>query len=90
MEKMSHELLPCPFCGGEAEERVKGRGTSDPKYYVRCAECGCRTGETVCSPAHIRTWNRRVTDAKDDPGEDFYREQQQAAWERYCKEMEEV
>lgn len=87
-------LLPCPFCGGEAEEKVKGKGTANPKYYVRCKKCGCRTPETVCDPDHIYTWNERdytfLDELKDNPGEDFYREQQKAAWDRYWEEIGEA
>lgn len=56
-------LLPCPFCGGEAEEKRTGRAP-DWKHKVVCKSCGCRTGETVASPLHIRAWNRR--EGRDD------------------------
>ena len=53
------KIKSCPFCGGEAEEKRTGHAP-DWKYKVVCTRCGCRTGETVCSPSHIRTWNTRA------------------------------
>jgi len=54
------ELKPCPFCGGEAEERITAKNTADPKYMIACKECGCKTPTTVCSPTHKVKWNTRV------------------------------
>lgn len=51
------KLLPCPFCGGEAEfERI---GTARFSTIVTCQDCGCtlETGETF---NHGKTWNTRV------------------------------
>lgn len=57
---MSEKLLPCPFCGGEAEEVITAKNTSDPKHRIRCTKCRCQTSETVASPEHIRKWNTRA------------------------------
>ena len=50
-------LLPCPFCGGEAE--VERMGTQRQSHIVTCTECGCRleTGET--EGFHNQQWNTR-------------------------------
>lgn len=51
------ELLPCPFCGGEAEfERIGDRRQST---IIACLECGCRleSGETF---SHGGAWNTRA------------------------------
>lgn len=52
-------IKPCPFCGGEAVEKRTGHAP-DYKHKVVCTICGCRTGETVAPPTHIRIWNRRA------------------------------
>jgi Lar family restriction alleviation protein len=54
---MSIELLPCPFCGGEAEiERV---GDHHRSTIYTCTECGAslETGEEW---GHGRRWNERA------------------------------
>jgi Lar family restriction alleviation protein len=38
----NEKLLPCPFCGGEAE-LVKRTLYLDHGYYVKCKECHCRS-----------------------------------------------
>lgn len=51
------ELLPCPFCGGEAS--VEQQGTNRISTIYSCDDCGCRleTGETWQVPAR---WNERA------------------------------
>lgn len=46
------ELLPCPFCGGEAEITVGEQG-GQPTEYVECLGCEA-LGESGAA------WNRRV------------------------------
>lgn len=56
---MSHEtiLLPCPFCGGEAELL---KYTTKP--YVSCERCGCSMPDVHQTEAEaIAAWNTRVT-----------------------------
>lgn len=65
MEASEARLKPCPFCGGEAEERRSGRG-SEPKFEIVCTACGCKTFKTVASPSHIRAWNRRDGHGDDE------------------------
>lgn len=55
-------LLPCPFCGGEAEVTSNGRGQFTAG--VRCRDvtgCGCRLHIAFRSRAEaIAAWNTRA------------------------------
>jgi len=54
---MSEKLLPCPFCGGEAEiERLE-----DPTiWFVDCSQCKCQLDETYETKEDvIEAWNTR-------------------------------
>ncbi len=64
---MKNKLLPCPFCGGDADFYQ----FANPKnfYYVRCSVCHCGTdGFRLChmdstpaekNSANAADWNRR-------------------------------
>ena len=56
------ELLPCPFCGGEAE--IKRKGTMKKSMQIECTFCGCylETGE-VWGMTEDLAWNRRAKEA---------------------------
>lgn len=48
-------LLPCPFCGGEA--RIIGAvGTV---FWVKCTECGAETQSEITKQRAAEKWNRR-------------------------------
>ena len=55
LAKTPEGLLPCPFCGGEAEAR-DGSSTTP---YIRCKSCGCRTGSSRDMDKLKDAWNRR-------------------------------
>lgn len=53
---MSEKLLPCPFCGGEAEYHVECEMVT-----VRCSICGATTSGWWDEPEEaIAEWNRRA------------------------------
>ena len=52
----TYDLLPCPFCGGEAEFR----DGSSTKPYIRCKSCGCRTWGSHAYDRLVAAWNRRA------------------------------
>lgn len=57
-------LLPCPFCGGDAE--IKQTGTNRVSMIIGCTDCSCEleTGETSInehSQWSTRTVNRDLS-----------------------------
>lgn len=63
---MTDNLLPCPFCGGEARWRYR-----KPYGYVLCKKCGVSTGafpdsyeEADGKKDAIAAWNRRAEPEK--------------------------
>lgn len=52
------ELLPCPFCGGEAKVENEFLGT----WKVRCQKCSCEVGRYwFWTERHaIEAWNTRT------------------------------
>lgn len=54
-------LLPCPFCGGEAELR-SGSSTTP---YIRCKKCGGRTMSSYDIAKLKALWNRRSDDERE-------------------------
>ena len=52
------KLLPCPFCGKEAEfERI---GTHRVSCIIVCGWCGCRLETNEEGDMCGRQWNRRA------------------------------
>lgn len=54
-------LLPCPFCGNEAE--VKREGTHRASMIIGCTECHCEleSGDIYGrTPDDRLEWNRRI------------------------------
>ncbi len=52
------KLLPCPFCGSEAEfERF---GNHNQSCVVLCTDCDCRLESNEVAPFCGCQWNRRA------------------------------
>lgn len=70
-ERDMFELLPCPFCGSDAEIKFDKR---DQGVFIRCKECDARTKiYSLCDyPVEfafgfiIRTWNKRMRSCEED------------------------
>ena len=62
------ELLPCPFCGGEANINFIGNDHSKKrKVEVKCSSCrvelinaSIRNNSEVCAKWTIDGWNKRI------------------------------
>ena len=62
-----NKMMPCPFCGGEAE--ISHKTVCMTEYsFVQCKECKAAIGRIPVSAAYcsdqraIETWNTRVSD----------------------------
>lgn len=56
--KTKIELLPCPFCGGEAEiERI---GNSRQSSIINCTDCSCTLESNENPEATGTDWNTRA------------------------------
>jgi Lar family restriction alleviation protein len=53
---MTEKLLPCPFCGGEAETFE----ASEDSFSVLCTGCGVETPYLPYLTEAIAAWNRRA------------------------------
>lgn len=63
------ELLPCPFCGGEAE--VAHLSNMPNVIYVWCKCCGASTKGYAYSKTAIRKWNTRTNTIPVGNGKDY-------------------
>ena len=59
---VTEDLLPCPFCGGEAHYG----STADNYWFVSCADCMASTDQLLIDQRRYthseacNLWNRRV------------------------------
>lgn len=57
------ELLPCPFCGGEADISDEGVGTEPERFWAYCENPACFVEGTSAYPTEaeaIAVWNTRA------------------------------
>ena len=60
---MTHNLLPCPFCGGQAEARL-----FDAQYFVQCIQCFNSTAaDHDLEESAAASWNARINPAPARP-----------------------
>ena len=53
MSEIKQRLLPCPFCGGEAEFPIRDGS------WLWCKECGAETSYCYTREEAIEKWNTR-------------------------------
>lgn len=63
--KTHTELLPCPFCNGEAELAFIFQGN----YFIGCTKCPVRTKALDNAEKVIDAWNTRVNKEAEFLGE---------------------
>lgn len=51
---MTEKLLPCPFCGGQADY------CETNAWWVRCNDCNAETEADMSPEAAAEIWNRRT------------------------------
>lgn len=76
---MITELLPCPFCGGQANKKQKHGSVpslciADGKteviykeyceYIVDCKDCGASVSSFISMDKAIEKWNKRIKTKK--------------------------
>ena len=61
------KLLPCPFCGGEADCSKDGISDMDgkPMWWVECPTCGISTSGNYERQPEVDAWNRRADHLPD-------------------------
>ena len=56
-------LLPCPFCGGDAQIQEQHSIFGDLRYLVWCPGCGVRFPLKMSVELAAEAWNRRRSTA---------------------------
>lgn len=58
---MTDTLLPCPFCGGEADAYQSGAWLRDHfMWYVKCGRCFTATCDKSTEAEAVAAWNTRT------------------------------
>lgn len=63
----THELKPCPFCGGEANLRITKHIPKGLEYTPQCSDASCAgrlTKKWLDKDVAVYAWNRRMNDEK--------------------------
>ena len=55
--KRKYELIPCPFCGGEADISEFDNASM---IWAKCSECGAESDMDWSIDKVVEKWNRRV------------------------------
>jgi Lar family restriction alleviation protein len=63
MTNLNEQLLPCPFCGGQAQDDF----IEDVSYIIECSVCETTTGCQDNAAEAIAAWNRRAPAAAPAP-----------------------
>lgn len=63
MSDLNKQLLPCPFCGGQAQDDF----IEDVSYIIECYVCETTTGCQDSAADAIAAWNRRAPAAAPAP-----------------------
>ncbi|WP_295487905.1 hypothetical protein [uncultured Pseudomonas sp.] len=58
---MSHELLPCPFCGGDANAKPHSQHLPGCYFDAMASLKAAPRGDLSMAPEVVRAWNRRAT-----------------------------
>lgn len=57
----NQELLPCPFCGGEAYNAINcGDDFNEYPFSVECNKCAATTDFYSDDESAVEAWNRRA------------------------------
>lgn len=58
--KATHNLKPCPFCGGRAEMQEAYHSMLSNEYFVKCKRCKAESGRYYKGTyGAAKAWNRR-------------------------------
>ena len=57
-----NEIMPCPFCGSDAEIKTWWGGFAERRYIttVACTRCRGNSGKWKQKPKAIEAWNKRA------------------------------
>lgn len=58
---MSNQLLPCPFCGGDANAKPHSQHLPGCYFDAMAALKAAPKGDLSMAPEVVRAWNRRST-----------------------------
>lgn len=72
-----NDLLPCPFCGGEAE-LAGDRETNE--HIVFCKPCGAQEAYHKTKAEAIIAWNRRAPDPRLAEADKLLERAEKALW----------